>query len=204
MTTNTGAAEPAAEGPWLIAGLGNPGGQYAGNRHNVGFMVADLLAERMGGRFTSHRSRAKVCEGRFGTPGVSSRRVVLAKPMSFMNVSGGPTAALRDFFKVPVSQLVVIHDELDIPYGALRLKRGGGDNGHNGLKSITKALGADYHRVRFGVGRPPGRMGVADFVLRDFSTAERKELDYFVDRAADAVESLIVDGLERAQTTYNS
>lgn len=130
--------------------------------------------------------------------------MVVAKPGSFMNLSGGPTTALRDFYKVPVANIVAIHDELDIDYGALRLKLGGGDNGHNGLKSITKSLGAEYHRVRFGIGRPPGRMQVADFVLKDFSAAERRELGYFVDRAADAVETLIVDGLERAQTTYNS
>lgn len=129
---------------------------------------------------------------------------MVAKPLSFMNLSGGPTTALRDFYKVPVGNIIAIHDELDIDYGALRLKLGGGDNGHNGLKSITKSLGAEYHRVRFGIGRPPGRMQVADFVLKDFSSAERRELDYFVDRAADAVETLIVDGLERAQSTYNS
>ncbi|MGW3009427.1 aminoacyl-tRNA hydrolase [Streptomyces sp. NPDC001219] len=190
--------------PWLVVGLGNPGPEYARNRHNVGFMVADLLAERMGGRFKSHKARAQVVEGRCGPPGPSGRRVVVAKPMTFMNLSGGPTTALRDFYKVPVGNIVAIHDELDIDYGALRLKLGGGDNGHNGLKSITKSLGAEYHRVRFGIGRPPGRMQVADFVLKDFSGAERRELDYFVDRAADAVETLIVDGLERAQTTYNS
>lgn len=190
--------------PWLIVGLGNPGPEYAGNRHNVGFMVADLLAERMGGRFKAHKARAQVVEGRLGTPGVSSRRVVVAKPMSFMNLSGGPTAALRDFYKVPADHVIAVHDELDIDYGTLRLKLGGGDNGHNGLKSITKALGPDYCRVRFGIGRPPGRMQVADFVLKDFSSAERKDLAYEVDRAADAVESLIVDGLERAQGTYNS
>ncbi|BDM66744.1 peptidyl-tRNA hydrolase [Streptomyces nigrescens] len=193
-----------ADSPWLVMGLGNPGAEYAGNRHNVGFMVADLLAERMGSRFKAHKSRAQVVEGRLGTPGLSSRRVVVAKPLSFMNLSGGPTTALRDFYKVPVAHVVAVHDELDIDYGALRLKLGGGDNGHNGLKSITKSLGADYHRVRFGIGRPPGRMPVADFVLKDFSSAERRELDYFVDRAADAVETLIVDGLERAQGTYNS
>ncbi|MFR9673463.1 aminoacyl-tRNA hydrolase [Streptomyces sp. TR06-5] len=204
MTTNTAADEPGPDVPWLVVGLGNPGPQYAGNRHNIGFLVADLLAERMGGRFASHRARAQVCEGRFGIPGVAGRRVVLAKPMSFMNASGGPTTALRNFYKLPLSRIVVIHDELDIDYGALRLKRGGGDNGHNGLKSITKSLGPDYYRVRFGVGRPPGRMAVADYVLRDFSSTERKELDYFVDRAADAVEALVADGLERAQTTYNS
>ncbi|MEU5191897.1 aminoacyl-tRNA hydrolase [Streptomyces klenkii] len=191
--------------PWLIVGLGNPGPEYAGNRHNVGFMVADLLAERMGAKFKAHKaSRAQVVEGRLGAPGPSSRRVVVAKPMSFMNLSGGPTAALRDFYKVPADRVIAVHDELDIDYGTLRLKLGGGDNGHNGLKSITKALGPDYLRVRFGIGRPPGRMQVADFVLKDFSSTERKELDYQVDRAADAVESLIVDGLERAQTTYNS
>jgi PTH1 family peptidyl-tRNA hydrolase len=192
------------ESPWLVVGLGNPGPEYAANRHNVGFMVADLLAERMGSRFRAHKSRAQVVEGRLGAPGPSSRRVVVAKPMSFMNLSGGPVGALRDFHKVPTGNVVVIHDELDIGYGALRLKKGGGDNGHNGLKSITKMLGPDYHRVRFGIGRPPGRMDVAAFVLKDFSSTERKELDYLADRAADAVETLIVDGLERAQSTYNT
>ncbi|MFE7118755.1 aminoacyl-tRNA hydrolase [Streptomyces sp. NPDC057654] len=193
-----------AAGPWLIVGLGNPGQEYAANRHNVGFMVADLLAGRMGSKFKAHKARAQVVEGRIGAPGLSSRRVVVAKPMSFMNLSGGPVTALRDFYKVPVERIVAVHDELDIDYGTLRLKLGGGDNGHNGLKSMTKSMGPDYHRVRFGIGRPPGRMQVADFVLKDFSSAERKELDYFVDRAADAVESLVVDGLERAQSTYNS
>ncbi|MEU5423038.1 aminoacyl-tRNA hydrolase [Streptomyces sp. NPDC001407] len=190
--------------PWLIVGLGNPGPEYAANRHNVGFMVADLLAERLGAKFKAHKSRAQVVEGRLGAPGPSSRRVVIAKPMSFMNLSGGPTAALRDFYKVPVERIVAVHDELDIDFGQLRLKLGGGDNGHNGLKSITKAMGPDYCRVRFGIGRPPGRMQVADFVLKDFSSPERKELPFEVDRAADAVETLIVDGLERAQGTYNS
>jgi len=190
--------------PWLIVGLGNPGPEYAGNRHNVGFMVADLLAERLGAKFKAHKARAQVVEGRLGAPGPSGRRVVVAKPMSFMNLSGGPTAALRDFYKVPVERIVAVHDELDIDFGQLRLKLGGGDNGHNGLKSITKAMGADYCRVRFGIGRPPGRMQVADFVLKDFSSTERKELAFEVDRAADAVETLIVDGLERAQGTYNS
>ncbi|WP_030617383.1 aminoacyl-tRNA hydrolase [Streptomyces sclerotialus] len=193
-----------AASPWLVVGLGNPGPEYAGNRHNVGFMVADLLAERMGGRFKAHKARAQVVEGRFGPPGPASRRVVVAKPSSYMNLSGGPVTALRDFYKVPVEQIVAVHDELDIDYGVLRLKLGGGDNGHNGLKSMTKSMGADYHRVRFGIGRPPGRMQVADFVLKDFSSAERKELDYFVDRAADAVEALVTEGLERAQSAYNS
>ncbi|TVL93853.1 aminoacyl-tRNA hydrolase [Streptomyces sp. SAJ15] len=193
-----------AASPWLIVGLGNPGPEYAGNRHNVGFMVADLLAERMGGRFKAHKSRAQVVEGRVGPPGPAGRRVVVAKPMSFMNLSGGPTTALRDFYKVPVERVVAVHDELDVDFGALRLKLGGGDNGHNGLKSITKSVGREYYRVRFGIGRPPGRMDVAAFVLKDFSAAERKELDYLVDRAADAVEALVLEGLERAQSTYNS
>ena len=129
--------------------------------------------------------------------------MIVAKPMSFMNLSGGPVGALRDFYKVPSARVVAVHDELDVDFAVLRLKRGGGDNGHNGLKSMTKSLGAEYARVRCGIGRPPGRMEVASFVLRDFSSAERKELDWFVDRAADAVEALVVEGLERAQGTYN-
>jgi peptidyl-tRNA hydrolase, PTH1 family len=185
--------------PWLVVGLGNPGPEYAGNRHNIGFMVADLLAGRIGARFKAHRSRNQVVEGR-----LAGQRVVLAKPTSFMNLSGGPVTGLRDFYKAPVGRLVVVHDELDLDYATLRLKLGGGDNGHNGLKSITKSLGPEYYRVRAGVGRPPGRMEVADFVLRDFSSSERKELDWFVDRAADAVEALLAEGLERAQTTYNA
>ncbi|MGW5097006.1 aminoacyl-tRNA hydrolase [Streptomyces nodosus] len=196
---------PAANAPWLVVGLGNPGPEYAMNRHNVGFMVVDLLADRTGGKFKrAGKAQAQVVEGRIGPPGPSGRRVILAKPMSYMNLSVGPVNALRDFYKVPPANVVAVHDELDIDYGTLRLKLGGGDNGHNGLKSMTKAMGADYHRVRFGIGRPPGRMQVADFVLKDFSPAERKELDYFVDRAADAVESLVLDGLERAQSSYNS
>jgi PTH1 family peptidyl-tRNA hydrolase len=179
--------------------LGNPGPGYAGNRHNVGFMVADLLAERSGGRFKRHKAGAEVVEGRLG-----GERVVLAKPQSYMNLSGGPVAGLCQFFKVVPERVVAVHDELDLPYGTLRLKLGGGDNGHNGLKSLTRSLGTrEYHRLRFGIGRPPGRQDPADYVLRDFSAAERKELDYFVDRAADAVEKLITDGLEAAQNAFN-
>ncbi|MDJ0341347.1 aminoacyl-tRNA hydrolase [Streptomyces sp. H10-C2] len=200
MSSSSGApGSPAPEGPWLVAGLGNPGPEHAGNRHNIGFMVADLLAERIRSKFKTHKSRAQVVEGR-----ISGQRVVLAKPMTYMNLSGGPVTALRDFYKVPTGQIIAVHDELDIDYPTLRLKLGGGDNGHNGLKSITKSLGPDYLRVRCGIGRPPGRMDVAAFVLKDFSSAERKELDWFVDRSADAVESLISEGLERAQSTYNS
>jgi PTH1 family peptidyl-tRNA hydrolase len=189
-----------ANEPWLVVGLGNPGPQYAGNRHNAGFMVLDVLAARMGGRFKAHKARAEVVEGR-----LAGVRVVLAKPRSYMNESGGPVKALRDFYKVPLERVVVVHDELDIPYGTLRLKRGGGDNGHNGLRSITKALGGpDYVRVRFGIGRPPGRMDAAAFVLRDFSAAERRELDLNAERAAGATEALFTDGLERAQNVYHT
>jgi len=190
----------AAEDPWLVVGLGNPGPDYSGNRHNAGFMVLDVLAGTAGGRFKSHRARAEVVEAR-----LAGRRVVLAKPRSYMNESGGPVKALSDFYKVPLERLIVVHDELDIPYGALRLKKGGGDNGHNGLRSITKALGGrDYLRVRFGIGRPPGRMDAAAFVLRDFSATERKELDLNLDRAADAVEALLTEGLDRAQNTFHT
>ena len=188
--------------PHLVVGLGNPGPAYRGNRHNVGFLVLDLLAERVGGRFSRHKARADVIEGRLGHP--PAPRVVLAEPRSYMNESGGPVAGLCGFYKIPVEQLVVVHDELDLPYGSLRLKRGGGDNGHNGLRSITRSLGSrEYLRVRFGIGRPPGRMDPADYVLRDFSAAERKDLDFHLDRAADAVETLVRDGLESAQNRYN-
>ncbi|MCU1594514.1 MAG: peptidyl-tRNA hydrolase [Frankiales bacterium] len=183
----------------LVVGLGNPGPTYAGNRHNAGFMVADLLAERIGGRFKAHKGRADVVEGR-----LAGQRVIVAKPKCYMNESGGPVASLRDFFKVPVEQIVVVYDELDIPWGSLRLKKGGGDNGHNGLKSVTKSLGSnEYHRVRFGIGRPPGRQSPADFVLKDFSATERKELPYHVDRSADAVEALLTGTLEAAQNTFH-
>ena len=186
--------------PWLVVGLGNPGPGYAATRHNAGFMVVDLLAERMGGRFKAHKSGAEVVEGR-----ILGQRVVLAKPKSFMNLSGGPTVATLNFFKVPVEQLLVVHDELDIDYGQLRLKRGGGDGGHNGLKSITKSLGSkEYLRVRFGIGRPPGRQDPADYVLKAFASTEAKELPLNVDRAADAVEALLTGSLEAAQNRYHA
>jgi peptidyl-tRNA hydrolase, PTH1 family len=185
---------------WLIAGLGNPGPEYAGNRHNAGFMVADLLAERMGARFKRDRSRAAVATGRLaGFP------VTLAKPLSFMNLSGRPVAALRTFYKVPADRIVVIHDELDLPFGTLRLKQGGGDNGHNGLRSLTAALGTrDYFRVRVGIGRPPGRMDPADYVLHDFSAAERELVPEVLERAADATEVLLARGLAAAQNEFHS
>ena len=188
-----------AEDLWVVLGLGNPGPTYAGNRHNAGFLVLDLLADRVGGRFKAAMGRADVVEGRLG-----GQRVVLAKPKSYMNESGGPVASLRDFYKVPVERIVVVHDELDIPYGTLRLKAGGGDNGHNGLKSLTRSLGSrDYLRVRVGIGRPPGRQDPADYVLKDFAAAERKELPFHVDRAADAVEALLTGPLEAAQNVFH-
>ncbi|WP_416901192.1 aminoacyl-tRNA hydrolase [Micromonospora echinospora] len=188
--------------PWLVVGLGNPGREYAGHRHNVGFMVADLLAGRVSGKFGRHRRAvAEVAEGRLGFGGP---RLVLAKPLTYMNLSGGPVAALTQFYKIPPGQVVAVHDELDIGYGQLRVKCGGGEGGHNGLRSMTKSLGTkDYVRVRFGIGRPPGRQDPADYVLSDFSGVERKELEFLVDRAADAVESVITRGVEWTQNAYH-
>lgn len=191
--------------PWLIVGLGNPGPKYAGNRHNVGFMVADLLAGRTGARFGRHRKAvAEVAEARLGI-GADAPHLVLAKPLTYMNLSGGPVTALSNFYKVPVAQIVAVHDELDIPYGQLRLKVGGGEGGHNGLRSMSSSLSTkEYVRLRFGIGRPPGRQDPADFVLSDFSAAERKELEFLVDRAADAVEAVVVKGLAPAQQIYHT
>src|SRR6516225_2406106 len=174
-----------ADDRWLVIGLGNPGPEYAGNRHNSGFMVADVLAARIGTGFKRDRSRAVVATGRLaGSP------VTLAKPQTFMNLSGGPVASLRSFYKISTERIVVIHDDLDLPFEAIRLKLGGGDGGHNGLRSVTAALGTrDYLRVRVGIGRPPGRMDPADFVLHDFSAAERKLVPEVLERAADATEA---------------
>jgi peptidyl-tRNA hydrolase, PTH1 family len=186
------------ERPWLVVGLGNPGPGYAGNRHNVGAMVLDLLAGRAGGRFKAHRSGAAVLEGRLGGP--SGERVVLVRPTAYMNESGGQVNAAARFFKVEPDRLVVIHDELDIPYGDIRLKLGGGEGGHNGLRSISRALGTkDYLRTRIGIGRPPGRMDPAAFVLKDFAAAERADLPVLVEESADAVELLLARGLAAAQ-----
>jgi PTH1 family peptidyl-tRNA hydrolase len=189
-----------ADERWLIVGLGNPGAEYAGNRHNAGYFVADLLADRAGARFRGSKFRASVADGRLaGLP------VTLGKPLTYMNESGGPVAALRGYYRLPVGRIVVLHDELDLPFGTIRLKLGGGDNGHNGLRSVTAALRTrDYYRLRFGIGRPPGRMDPAAFVLRDFSPAERKELPYLIDRGADAVQALLADGLAAAQNAFHS
>ena len=188
--------------PWLVVGLGNPGKEYAGNRHNVGFMVADLLASRVGAKFgRSKRAHADVAEGRLGFGGP---KLVLLKPLTYMNLSGAPVAQLAQFFKVPVERVVAVHDELDVPYGQVRVKRGGGEGGHNGLRSMSKSLGSkEYARVRFGIGRPPGRQDPADYVLSDFGSAERKELEFLVDRAADVVEAVVLEGVEWAQNKYH-
>lgn len=188
------------DGPFLVVGLGNPGKQYAGNRHNVGAMVADVLAGRLGANFKSHKAGADVVEGRLG-----ARRVILAKPRSYMNLSGGATSALAKFFGVVPARVIAVHDELDLPPSTIRVKQGGGEGGHNGLRSISASLGTkDYLRVRFGIGRPPGRMDPADFVLRDFPAAERKELDVDLEHAADAVELLVEQGLEATQNRLHA
>jgi PTH1 family peptidyl-tRNA hydrolase len=189
-----------ADDRWLIAGLGNPGPQYAGNRHNAGFMVADVLAERAGARFKRDRSRAEVASGR-----IAGLPVTLGKPKTFMNLSGGPVSSLRAFYKLPADRIVIVHDELDLPFGTVRLKLGGGDNGHNGLRSITAALGTrDYYRVRLGIGRPTGLMDAADFVLHDFSVTERRLLPEVLGRAADAAQALLSSGLAAAQNEFHA
>ena len=191
-----------SEGPFLVVGLGNPGPGYAGNRHNIGAMVLAELAGRAGVRLSAGkgpRSRSLSGEGR-----LAGRRVVLAQPLTYMNESGGPVRGLLDYHHLPVTDLVVVHDELDIAFEAVRLKRGGGEGGHNGLRSISRSTGTrDYLRVRVGIGRPPGRQDPADFVLKDFSAVERKTLDLLVVEAADATELLLERGLEAAQNTVH-
>ena len=188
-------------GPLLVVGLGNPGPQYATTRHNIGFLVADILSDRIGSGFKVHKkSGAEVATGRLG-----GRAVVLAKPRCYMNESGRQVAALAKFYSVPSAELIVIHDELDIEFGRIRLKFGGGVAGHNGLRSVTHALGSrEYYRVRIGIGRPPGRADPADYVLKDFGSAERKELPLVIELAADAVEVLLRLGLAAAQNQIHA
>jgi len=193
--------------PWLVVGLGNPGTRYAGNRHNVGQMVLGELAVRGAATFRSHRSLAAVAEAWLGTlpGGMPGPKVVLAKPETYMNVSGGPVANVSDFFKIPPERVIVVHDEIDIPFDQVRLKRGGGEGGHNGLRDISKALGTkEYIRVRIGVGRPPGRQNAADYVLSDFNSQERKDLPFLLADGADAVEQVILEGLEAAQQRFHT
>ena len=188
---------------WLILGLGNPGPEYANTRHNIGYLVVEEIGKRISGSFLSHKARADVLEGRLGV-GIDAPSLILAKAKSYMNESGGPGKALADFYKTPLDRIIVVHDELDLPFEAIRSKLGGGDNGHNGLKSLSKSLGGPgYLRMRMGIGRPQGRQDPADFVLKPFNTEERKVLPLFVDRGSDAVESLLTRGLEETQQRFN-
>ena len=202
------AAPGSGTDPWVVVGLGNPGPAYAGHRHNVGYLVADELVRRLGTSFRTHKaSRAEVAEGRLapGAAGQPGPRLVVVRPRCYMNELGGPTKALLSFYKVGAERLVAVHDELDIAFDTLRVKFAGGDNGHNGLRSMRSSLATgDFARVRVGIGRPPGRQDVAEFVLSNYSSVERKELPFQVDRAADAVESLVTLGLAETQQKFNN
>ena len=189
---------------WLVVGLGNPGDKYAATRHNVGQMVIDELVRRHNVKLSSHKSRTHIAAFKLGV-GVDAHPVIVAKSLSFMNETGGPIKALANFYSVEPQKIIALHDELDIPFAAIRTKLAGGDNGHNGLKSMTSAFGtAEYYRVRLGIGRPMGEQDPGDFVLKAFSKVEQKDLGEFIVRGADVVESVINEGLERTQTRYNS
>ena len=183
---------------WLVIGLGNPGPEYEKTRHNIGQLVLDQLSD--GQKFSSHKSRMEICEVKCG-----EQTLVLAKSRGYMNETGGPAKALLDFYKIEPTQVIAVHDELDLPYNALRIKQGGGDNGHNGLKSLTASFSnADYFRIRMGIGRPIGDQDPADFVLKPFSKEERKDLGEFTTRGADAITALVLTGMDKAQTAFNS
>jgi PTH1 family peptidyl-tRNA hydrolase len=191
---------------WLVVGLGNPGPAFASHRHNVGYRVADELGRRMGVRFRVLRGvRAESAEGRIGPPGGEAPRLVLARSRTFMNETGWAVTRLLSYYKLEPAQMIVVHDELDIEPGQLRVKFGGGDNGHNGLRSIRKSLGhGDFFRVRIGVGRPPGRQDPADYLLSNFPAGAREAVEVEITRAADAVESLVLIGLDKTQSAFNS
>ena len=187
----------------LLIGLGNPGKEYEKTRHNIGAALISEYAKKAGVKFSSHKSRADIAEISIG---VGAQRVLLiaATLRCYMNESGGPTSSLANFFKVNSDHIIIAHDELDIPFQSIRVKYGGGDNGHNGLKSVTSGLSSsDYYRIRLGIGRPIGEQDPADFVLKPFSSAERKDLDLFLQRGIDAVELLITQGIEKAQNSFN-
>lgn len=185
---------------WLVVGLGNPGPGYSRNRHNIGHMVIDELAQRHDANFKSHKAKALIAQCRFT---IGGPRVVLAKLNVFMNLSGGPTATLAKFFNVAPENIIAIHDEIDIPFDTVKLKKGGSEGGHNGLRDLSKVLGTkDYLRVRAGVGRPAGRGDAASHVLRDFSTVENKTLPFLLANSADATEKLIELGLTESQKLY--
>jgi aminoacyl-tRNA hydrolase len=187
---------------WLIVGLGNPGPEYEKTRHNIGQMVLDELAKEVGGSFKKHsKASAVVVEGRLGFGGP---KAVLMKSLGYMNTSGGPVSAIAKFYGIDPDHIIVVHDELDIPFDTIKLKIGGGEGGHNGLRDITKALGTkDYYRVRTGIGRPPGRMDTADFVLKPFSSTEAKDLPFLISNAADATMMLVKEGLLATQQRYH-
>ena len=186
-----------ASNSWLVVGLGNPGAKYENNRHNIGQLVLDELAA--GEKFKSHRTNSSIVQTT-----IAGQKVVLAKPASFMNRSGGPVSSLLKYFDLPTSKLLVIHDELDLDFGVLKLKTAGGHAGHNGLRDIIAATNADFHRLRFGIGRPPGQMPTADYVLRDFSTVEKKELKLNISLAAEAVEMVVAEGIQSAMQKLHS
>ena len=189
---------------WLVVGLGNPGDQYADSRHNIGQMVINQLAKRHSSKLSSHKSRTDIAAFKLGV-GTDSHSVILAKSKGYMNETGGPIKALANFYSIEPSHIIALHDELDIPFAAIRSKIAGGDNGHNGLKSMTSAFGtAEYYRIRLGIGRPMGQQDPADFVLKAFSKVEQKDLGEFIVRGADVVESLISKGLELTQQNFNS
>jgi PTH1 family peptidyl-tRNA hydrolase len=190
---------------WLVVGLGNPGREYELHRHNVGYLITELVAQRARINLArSRRAQALVGVGRLGVD-LDAPAVVLAKPTTYMNLSGGAAAALARFYRIEVDHVIAVHDELDLPFGQLRAKAGGGEGGHNGLRSLSRALGTkDYLRVRFGIGRPPGQRDPADFVLSNFAAAERRELEVLLERAADMVESIVIKGLEWTQNAYHS
>lgn len=193
--------------PWLVVGLGNPGPKYAGHRHNIGAMVVAELARAAGASLKQHKAgRAWAAEARLGTVGgLPGPRAVIAQPMTYMNVSGGPVAGLASFYKIPLEQIIVVHDELDIEPGQVRLKRGGGEGGHNGLRSISQSLGSkDYLRVRLGIGRPPGRQDPADYVLSDFPARDKVETELLVGDGVDAVHDLVHLGLEATQQRFHA
>lgn len=191
-----------SDNTWLIAGLGNPGPGYSGNRHNVGQMVLDVLGARLGGTFGTSKARAVVLDGRLG---IGGPKLILAKPLTYMNLTGGPVSQLAKFYGIEPDHVVAVHDEIDIPFNTIKVKIGGGEGGHNGLRDISKALGTkEYLRVRVGVGRPPGRQEAADYVLKDFSSTEKKDLPILLEEAADAVESVVLDGLLTAQQKFHS
>lgn len=187
---------------WLIVGLGNPGPEYEKTRHNIGQMVLDELAKEVGGSFKKHsKASAVVVEGRLGFGGP---KVILMKSLGYMNTSGGPVSAVAKFYGIDPDHIILVHDELDIPFDTIKLKIGGGEGGHNGLRDITKALGTkDYYRVRTGIGRPPGRMDTADFVLKPFSSTEAKDLPFLISNAADATMMLVKEGLLATQQRYH-